>query len=398
MFPCAPNAHGRLALPYTPRRMRVDSTQVTPSAQASDAVPSTTDREPTVAPSGEPRTMLELATVLVQRWTLVVGIPLLGALSALVLTLVVPRTYSAETSFVPESDDQLRGIQGLLGLAGQFGVNLGNLRSQPTESPQFYAQLLDSRELLTRTITARYQVPGTAADSATLLDLLEVRGRDEAARLHKGLKKLRSRLRLRVDNATNLVRVTVDARHPQLAAAIANRLTEYVNEFNLQHRQTHAKQRRAFVERRVTEAGRLLREAEEALEAWLRSNRRWESSPELRFENQRLQRRIDLRQEVYVSLNRDLETASIEEVNDTPLITVIDPAISPRRPSKPNRLLWTVLGLMAGGIGGVGFAFGREYWDNARTQQPREYRELVTAVDRARRTLGRLKRQKHAGH
>jgi uncharacterized protein involved in exopolysaccharide biosynthesis len=342
--------------------------------------------------------MLELATVLVQRWTLVVGIPLLGALSALVLTLVVPRTYSAETSFVPESDDQLRGIQGLLGLAGQFGVNLGNLRSQPTESPQFYAQLLDSRELLTRTITARYQVPGTAADSATLLDLLEVRGRDEAARLHKGLKKLRSRLRLRVDNATNLVRVTVDARHPQLAAAIANRLTEYVNEFNLQHRQTHAKQRRAFVERRVTEAGRLLREAEEALEAWLRSNRRWESSPELRFENQRLQRRIDLRQEVYVSLNRDLETASIEEVNDTPLITVIDPAISPRRPSKPNRLLWTVLGLMAGGIGGVGFAFGREYWDNARTQQPREYRELVTAVDRARRTLGRLKRQKHAGH
>jgi uncharacterized protein involved in exopolysaccharide biosynthesis len=201
-----------------------------------------------------------------------------------------------------------------------------------------------------------------------------------------------------VDNATNLVRVTVDARHPQLAAAIANRLTEYVNEFNLQHRQTHAKQRRAFVERRVSEAGRLLREAEEALEAWLRSNRRWESSPELRFENQRLQRRIDLRQEVYVSLNRDLETASIEEVNDTPLITVIDPAISPRRPSKPNRLLWTVLGLMAGGIGGVGFAFGREYWDNARTQQPREYRELVTAVDRARRTLGRLKRQKHAGH
>jgi len=52
-----------------------------------------------------------------------------------------------------------------------------------------------------------------------------------------------------------------------------------------------------------------------------------------------LQRRLNTAQDLYLTLLREFETARIEEVNDTPVLTVIDSAIPPRRKSHPRRIL-----------------------------------------------------------
>src|SRR2546430_10409083 len=86
-----------------------------------------------------------------------------------------------------------------------------------------------------------------------------------------------------------------------------------------------------------------LRRAEEAVKTFYERNRGWQQAPELVFEEARLRRQVNIGQEVYLTLKREYETARIEEVNDTPVITVIDTAVPPERRTSPQRALPVIL-------------------------------------------------------
>src|SRR5207302_3590136 len=135
-----------------------------------------------------------------------------------------------------------------------------------------------------------------------------------------------------------------DAAYPVLAAAVANRFVAYLNDFNTKSRQSQARERRKFIEQRLADGEGELRTAEESLRTFYERNRSWQQSPQLVFEEGRLRRQVDLRQEVQRTLRREYETARIEEVNDTPVITVIEPATLPTQPSAPR--LGALLGLV----------------------------------------------------
>jgi uncharacterized protein involved in exopolysaccharide biosynthesis len=55
------------------------------------------------------------------------------------------------------------------------------------------------------------------------------------------------------------------------------------------------------------------------------------------FQYERLQRTVRIREQVYTTLQTQFEEAKIQEINDTPVITVIDQAIPPQRRSSPKR-------------------------------------------------------------
>ena len=316
-----------------------------------------------------------LNTVL-RRAPVVFGLPLVAALLTGLVTLVVPPTYTATTTFVPEVRSQNRLPAGLVGLAGQLGVSIG---ADPSQSPRFYGDVVRSRELLERTLLTRYRNPdggAGAADSTTLLHSLRVDGRTLADSLARGVKRLDELIAVRVDVQTSIVRVSVDTRDAGLAAAVANRLVEYLNEFNTHKRQSQARERRRFSEERVVAADSELRRAEEAVKTFYERNRGWQQAPELVFEEARLRRQVTLGQDLYMSLKREAETARIEEVNDTPVITVIDPAVPPQQRSQPKPALWIAVALLVGGMVGISWALAAAYVERARGSAEPEYREL----------------------
>src|SRR5256886_5441719 len=245
-----------------------------------------------------------LNTVL-RRAPVVFGLPLVAALLTGLVTLVVPPTYTATTTFVPEVRSQNRLPAGLVGLAGQLGVSIG---ADPSQSPRFYGDVVRSRELLERTLLTRYRNPdggAGAADSPTLLRILRVDGRTLADSLARGVKRLDELIAVRVDVQTSIVRVSVDTRDPGLAAAVANRVVEYLNEFNTHKRQSQARERRRFSEERVVAADSELPRAEEAVKTVYERNRGWQQAPELGFEEGPLARQgtlgQDLRSEEHTS-------------------------------------------------------------------------------------------------
>ncbi|PYO60237.1 MAG: hypothetical protein DMD28_13575, partial [Gemmatimonadetes bacterium] len=260
------------------------------------AVPSATPGYALLGLGDEPRP-LEFVNILLRRRRLVVGLSVAAALVTAVVSLFVPPTYTATTTFVPEAGPGGRFPAGLAGLAGQFGVALG---SDASQSPQFYADLVQSRELMQQVLLARYQAPGVpagAADSATLLQILSAGGTNSADSLYQGVKQLAKLVSTDVDRKTNVVRLRVDAHDPVLAALVANRFIAYLNEYNAKTRQSQARERRKFAEERLAEAERDLRGAEEELKAFYQRNRSWQQAPQLMFEEGRLRRQVDIRQE-----------------------------------------------------------------------------------------------------
>ena len=340
------------------------------------------------------------ATLLRWRTTAVVAAAVL--LLAALAVVIVPPAYRSKASFVangtgglklPGSLSGLGGTGGLVGLASQLGVTPG---ADPSESPAFYEQLIRSRELLTRLVDSKFADPRTEApaDSAKLVDLLKVREKDPRRRTEVAIKKASRAIKVEVDLKTNLVRLSVDAQWPELSAAVANRVVDLVNAFNLEQRLTRARAKREFVQGRLDDAQRELSGAEWRLRDFYEVNRQWRTSPNLTFTEGQLSRQVDLASDMYLSLRREFESARISEVNETPVVTVVDSAVAPRKAQWPQYPLVFVTACLVGVILGTlaaAIAALRADW-------ARRHPEDASELRRARRQVARELRDSLPGH
>src|SRR3989442_13981592 len=94
------------------------------------------------------------------------------------------------------------------------------------------------------------------------------------------------------------------------------------------------------------------------------------------LEETRLRRQVDVGQEVYLTLKRDYETARVEEVNDTPVITVVDLAVPPPRRSHPDLALLVPLAVVLGGMVAAFGAFAAEQMSKLRRDEDDEHRDI----------------------
>jgi uncharacterized protein involved in exopolysaccharide biosynthesis len=294
-------------------------------------------------------------------------VPPAVVLLALAAYFVLGRPYLATSRFVPQQRDANASRLGAL--AAQFGLSVAP--ASAGDSPDFYVQLLRSRTLLTDVLQARFAAPeGPAADSAALLDILDAEGDIPEERLREGVDELHDLLGTRVDLKTGIVTVTTTAETRALAEAVNRRLLDLVNDFNLERRQSQAAAERAFVEQRMLAVQRELEAAEGALQAFLARNRLYEGSPALEFEYARLQRRVQLRQGVYTSLAQAFEQARIDEVRNTPVITIIEQPEGSARPAGRGALATAAVALVLGVVLALFASLAAELRRQLRTTAP----------------------------
>jgi uncharacterized protein involved in exopolysaccharide biosynthesis len=270
----------------------------------------------------------------------------------LVVALLWPPRYEAVATFAPERGENGRTRGGLAGLAGQFGLSLA---ADPSQSAGFYADLLVSRRVLQVVLEGNYPSrppENGTSDSASLLTVLEVSGRDSLELLDRGLRVFRRTVRIGTDLRTNIVTVRFSARDPRVAALAVNRLVQSVNAFNTVARQSQARRRREFIQGQADSVALELRIAEGNLKDFYSRNRSWTQSPELQYRLGQLQRQVDIVKEVFLQLQRDLEAARIAEVDNVPLISVIDSATPPTRRAGPKRAVILLASLVIG-VGAV---------------------------------------------
>lgn len=328
----------------------------------------------------------------VQRWRLIAATAILATVLALLSTLVIPPVYRSNASFVANTSNgskaaQAAGAAGPIGdMLSQFGGTLGG---DPSESPNFYLQLLASRELLTRLLESRFPDPRTASltDSARLIDILKLRSKDPKRRMELGVRTMLKAIQGGMDPKTNLVWFSTDAQWPELSGQVANRLIALVSAFNRETRVSKAKSKRLFLERRLDSAGAELRGSEERLRLFYETNRGLINAPSLKFEEQRLKRVVDVASDLYLNLQGQLEVARIDEINDAAIITVIDTAVAARKAQWPRYGALTATAIALGILAGLLIAGSAAVVENWRSRNPEEWAELMETVERERARL-----------
>lgn len=331
--------------------------------------------------------LLSVVNHLVERRFLVVGVAALTAVLAVAPAQFAPASYTSTALAVAAQpaaglDPRLQGV------AGQLGVNIGGgSGSSALAGPGALAELAASPALLLRLLDDRVADPALGAER--LVDLLagpltDSGPQSEASRREQAVGVLRQWINVESGDLGGSIILEVSSPSPLVSLHVATRLLDEFARFNQEINRGGAYEERRFIEGRLADQERALREAEGRLIAFLNANRNVGSSAELNFERDRLQRQVSLQQQVLVSLAQSREEVRLREVRDRPVLTVVEPPTLPlmRNPKGRGRRL--ALGLVAGLALGSLLAFAVGLWDGLVSSDAPDavrFRELLaTAV------------------
>lgn len=343
----------------------------------------TTDSEPRSFQAVSPLRLL--TPLLLRRWRVIL-FGLYGAAVGVAVAFALPKRYTATIRFVAQGPSGPTGGTGVAKLAQQFGFAL-DIGSTGVTTPLFYTDLVYTRAILEPVVTQRYALSTTGRDTVDLIGFLEVQGASERDRVERAMRKLRRTVTVDLTKS-GLTTVQVALADPHIAAAVANALLARLNTFTVEQLQSQSRQQRQFAEHRLEAAQEELRKAEEEEVVFLQRNQIFERSPVLRARYARLQRAIQIKQEIVLTLARSYEEARLEETRDVPTLTVLEAAVPPVRRSWPPRGLIAVGGLLLGMTAGI-VSVWLAHWLQEATQERRpevlEFVEAWQAAIRRRR-------------
>lgn len=284
-------------------------------------------------------------SALAVRWRSILGTAVLGGVAFAAGSFLIPVSYESSGSFTVEASNSTLALPSQLAmLASQF-----DLGSQlPGLSPWFFVDLAKSDDMLRHLVTQRFPLEREyrGSRSSSFLERQNISGRDSLDRLEKAVKRLADAITVDLDVRSNIVSFSVAARDRFLARALAVALFDSLNSFAVHQRQSSARNQRAFVERLLREARDSLSRDEEALRDFYQSNRALANSPRLQLVEKEIQRKIEVDQEIFLTLSRQYEEAQIAEVRDIPVLTLVDRPDAPARKSSPHRLVIAAMGML----------------------------------------------------
>ncbi len=352
----------------------------------------TSTTESAGGPAQDPVTLTRLASAALRHRRLLLLWSCGAAFAVAAVTLLLPRTYTSTSSFIP----QARRSQGnFSGIASQLGIPIPGLM-EGGDSPQLYVNLLRSRQLLGAVVDSRFPTAGSSDSGRTLTEILRPGGHPDVIGREEAIDKLESLSSARIEPKVAMVTLAVKLRDPALARDVNLRLLALVNEFNLRTRQSQATEERKFSEQRAEAIRQSLREAEDRLQQFLQQNRDYRNSPLLTFQQDRLARAVSQQQTLYTAVLQSLEQAKMDEVRDTPVITVVERPLLPPRPDRRNLLAKVLLAALLGALVGIVISAVRDIWAQSRLSDPAAAAELARSrqevEDQVRRLVGGFRR------
>lgn len=276
--------------------------------------------------------------------------------------------YTSTATFTPRQRSQLSASSQILqqlGIGGSGG-----------SSGAYYIELIKSRQILGPVAESTYSFQSdTGRVKGRLIDIYGIRNPNRQAARSAAIGVLKSQI-LTTSGTTGMMTISVSSRYAPLSAMLVQRVLDELNRFNLQNRQQEAGGERRFIETQVEEAGMRLRQAEDELQVWTSANQNYTAVSPRMLEWDRLSRNVAMRQELYTALAKQLDQARIEEVRDSPVLTVLEPPEVPLGPDAPKWPTKAILGGLVGILFGIVLAFVHAYFVRRKEEETNEYEEL----------------------
>jgi len=259
-------------------------------------------------------------------------IALVVGLSTLGINFLLPQYFKATAIILPDTDKSKMGLSGqLAGLASLAGVNVGG-----GDNAKLYPVILTSDTLLLAVIQHKYQTQ-KFKDSVDLVTYFDFGEASREKDIEKSLKEMRDLLGVSYDTKTSVVSASLEMREPQLAADVLNETLAQLDRLLREKKNSNATEQRKWIEERLVQVDKELREAEEGLKEFRERNRRITDSPDLLLQQDRLMREVTVKGTINVELRKQAEIAKIEEIKQVTTINVLDEGRPPVKKERPKR-------------------------------------------------------------
>jgi uncharacterized protein involved in exopolysaccharide biosynthesis len=259
------------------------------------------------------------------------------------ISLILPMKYVAQGTLLPDAGmfDLISKLGGLQDIAAAAGISSGVVSPS-----QLYPDILRSESVLRKVIYHKYQAAGYDT-LVNLITFFKFHEKTEELNYEKCYERLGTQmLNIDVDKKTLIMTVSLETTDPGVSAAVINEAFYELDYFQRNFRETNASEQRKFLERRLREVKTDLSDAEERLKDFQEKNRTVSQSAQLTLDQGRLQRDVDLNTRLLGDIESQYEDAKLNEVKDTPIVSVLDYARPPAQKSGPKRTFMTLVAFL----------------------------------------------------
>ncbi len=348
--------------------------------------------------------LIQLTKTLWKSRKTVIKVTVIFMILGLLVAILTPPEYQVTTVMVPQVGGKSK-LGGLSSLAAMAGVNL-NVSGGSELSPMVYPEIVKSipfkkalmqtklnfqgidhpvtyydyymkyakAGILGNVLKYTIGLPGTIKKALFAKKMTKGKLLADTSRLiwltkdqEKLAKNLDNTVYVNVDNKTGNVSLTAIMPQPLAAAQLGQRAQELLQKFIIDYKIKKTKAQLDFIRGRYLYRKKAFEDAQERLARFLDKNRNV-STAVAKAQQERLQNEYQLAFGVYSSLAQQLEQAKIQVKQETPVFSIIRPIVVPNERYKPKRkqilIIWTFIGIIIG----IGWVFGKEYFDKVKTE------------------------------
>lgn len=267
---------------------------------------------------------------------------IITALSVLITVLIIffilNKYYTATASVIPSSSNfasQLGGKLGTLaGLAGLGPVGAGG------QSQEMYQGIINSRKLQLRLLQTEFRFKTSdGLRKQKLIDYLEIKAKNKRQLLEKAFKILNEDvIYTEINPDNNILYLKVTLRNPFLAAAVANKIIDYLDDIVRHQINKEYTQQYNYLQQRISSLKDSILYSENNLKEFLEKTRDI-NAPENVIKELRLKRVLTMQSAILAELKKQEEIFVLENMVNLSPVKVLDHAIPPYKKSRPRRAL-----------------------------------------------------------
>lgn len=320
---------------------------------------------------------------------LILKVCAIGAIVGVIIYFSIPKEYTANILIAPESNSKKSPSSSVSALAAMVGVDMGASTGTDAIYPSLYPDIVNSTPFL----AGLFDLPVHRQKDNTVMTLVEYMKMHQKSpwwqsvtsapsqlarwilslfkdkpKIEKEKKEpdlfqltpeeagligaISSRIAIVVDKKTLMITISVTMQDPQVAATVADSIRAHLQEYVTEYRTAKARINLEYVEKLYKEAYAGYCDAQIEYARYADANQGL-TMQKSRAELERLQHEMTLTYAVYNQVNQQmrLARAKVEEV--TPVYTIIQPALVPLRPSKPNKIIIIVGCIFLSGAGSI---------------------------------------------
>lgn len=308
---------------------------------------------------------------IISKWVIILVVGIIGGSLGVLYSYLQKPLYVAQLSFVLQNEKGGNSMSSALGLASQFGINMGGSSSDDEFSGDNFLEFMKSRSMIERALLTTINIGGknqTLAENYISFNKLR-----DSWQHNPELKNIeflpnsnRSKFTLKqdsilgalykliisnnivvdkLDKKLSIISIKVSATNELFAKDFIEVLIKNVSDFYIQTKTKKAYQNVAILQRQTDSVRRALNAAISGVASSIDANPNPNMSLQiLKVPSQRRQIDVQANTAILNELVKNLELAKMSLLQETPLIQVIDRPILPLEKVRFGKLKGLILG------------------------------------------------------